>query len=51
MNSAPEKAPSIGKFIQRHNIAHYEELLKTEADPAKREILQGLLAEERRKAV
>ena len=40
---------SMGEFVQRHNIAHYVELLKTETDPAKREILQRLLAEERRK--
>ena len=40
---------SVVEFVQRHNIAHYVELLKTETDPAKREILQRLLAEERRK--
>ena len=39
---------SMGEFVQRHNIAHYLELLKTETDPARREILQSLLAEERR---
>jgi hypothetical protein len=32
----PEKAHSMEKFIQRHNIAHYEELLKAETDQAKR---------------
>jgi hypothetical protein len=39
---------SMGEFIQRHNIAHYLELLKTKTDPAKRKILKSLLAEERR---
>ena len=39
---------SMGEFIQRHNIAHYLELLKAETDPAKREILLSLLADERR---
>jgi len=39
---------SMGEFIQRHYIAHYPELLKTETDPANREILKSLLAEERR---
>jgi hypothetical protein len=36
-------------FIKRQNIAHYLELLKTENDPTKREILKTLLAEEKTK--
>ncbi len=34
------------KFIERQNIAHYIDQLKTETDPIKRKILQNLLAEE-----
>jgi len=34
------------RFIEQQNIARYKELLKTEADPAKRKLLQGLLTEE-----
>ena len=34
------------KFIERQNIAHYVDQLKTETDPTKRKILQTLLAEE-----
>jgi hypothetical protein len=34
------------KFIERQNITKYSDHLKTEIDPAKRIILQKLLAEE-----
>jgi hypothetical protein len=36
-------------FIERHNIAHFKDLLKTETDPAKRGVLHNLLAEEEAK--
>jgi hypothetical protein len=34
------------RFIRKANIAKFNELLKTETDLAKRELLQGLLTEE-----
>jgi hypothetical protein len=37
----------LEKFIERKNIAHYLDQLKTETDPIKRATLQTLLAEER----
>ena len=37
----------MDKFIERQNIAHYIDHLKTETDPIKRATLQRLLAEER----
>ena len=37
----------IDQFVQRQNIAHYAEQLKTEPDPIKRVTLQQLLAEEK----
>ena len=40
---------NIDTFIERQNITHYLDLLKSESDPAKRETLQKLLAEERAK--
>lgn len=40
----------MDKFVERQNIAHYVELLKAEADPIKREMLERLLAEEEAKA-
>jgi hypothetical protein len=41
----------MDNFIERLNIAHYLELLKTVIDPIKREMLQQLLVEERVKQV
>ena len=40
----------MDQFIERQNIAHFVEQLKTEADPIKREMLERLLAEENAKA-
>jgi len=34
------------KFIERQNIAHYVDQLKTETDRIKRKVLEILLAEE-----
>jgi len=36
-------------FVERHNIAHYRDRLKTETDPFRRMILHDLLAEEEAK--
>jgi len=36
----------LDQFVERQNIAHYRERLKTENDPPTREILQNLLAKE-----
>ena len=36
-------------FVERHNIAHYRNRLKTELDPFRRVILHDLLAEEEAK--
>jgi hypothetical protein len=36
----------MDKFIERKNIAHYIDQLKTETDPTKRNTLQTLLTEE-----
>ncbi len=33
------------KFMLSQNIAHYQEQLKSEADPTKREVLAKLLAD------
>lgn len=38
---------AMDKFVERQNIAHYVELLKTETDPIKCTMLQKLLAEAR----
>ncbi len=35
----------MDKFIERQNIAHYEDQLKTETEPIKRTMLQKLLPE------
>ena len=40
---------AMDNFIERLNIAHYLEQLKTVTDPIKREMLQQLLAEEKAK--
>jgi hypothetical protein len=37
------------QFIERHNIAHYKDLLKEETDAAKRAVLLNLLVEEEAK--
>ena len=37
------------KFVERENIAHYVDQLKTENDPIRRTMLQRLLAEEKAK--
>jgi len=37
------------KFVERENIAHYADQLKTERDPVKRATLQRLLVEEKAK--
>jgi hypothetical protein len=37
----------LDQFVERQNIAHYLERLKTENDPTTREILQNLLAKEK----
>jgi hypothetical protein len=36
----------LNQFVERQNIAHYLERLKTENDPTTREILQNLLTKE-----
>jgi hypothetical protein len=41
----------VDNFIERLNIAHYLEQLKTVTDPIKREMLQQLLVEEKAKQV
>ena len=43
------KLPPMGKIIASQNIARYLAQLKIETDPIKREILQKLRANERRK--
>jgi hypothetical protein len=42
---------AMDNFIERLNIAHYLEQLKTVTDPIKRETLQQLLVEEKAKQV
>jgi hypothetical protein len=42
---------AMDNFIERLNVTHYLEQLKTVTDPIKREMLQQLLAEERVKQV
>ena len=37
------------KFVERENITHYVDQLKTETDPIRRTTLQRLLAEEKAK--
>jgi hypothetical protein len=41
----------LEKFIERTNIAHFEDLLKAETDPAKRATLLNLLTAEEAKQV
>jgi hypothetical protein len=38
-------------FVERTNIAHFKEKLKTEIDPTRRALLTKLLAEEEAKQV
>jgi hypothetical protein len=45
----PGHPMNIDTFIERQNITHYLDLLRSESDPAKRETLQKLLAEEKAK--
>jgi hypothetical protein len=35
------------RFVAHHNISHFEELLRNEADPNERRILEAMLREER----
>ena len=37
---------SVKAFVERQNVVHYVEQLKTETDPAKRNVVLKLLAEE-----
>ena len=38
------------KFVERQNIAHFEDQLKAETNPVKRSMLERLLAEEKGQA-
>ena len=40
---------SVKAFVERQNIAHYIDQLKTETDPVQRETLLKLLAEEKKR--
>jgi hypothetical protein len=40
---------SVKAFVERQNIAHYIDQLKTETDPVQRDTLLELLAEEEAK--
>lgn len=42
---------SMKAFVERQNVVHYVEQLKTETDPAKRNVVLKLLAEEETKQV
>ncbi len=37
------------RFIRRQNLEHYRELLKTATDPAQRNMIEKLIAEEEEK--
>ncbi len=37
------------RFVMRHNIEHYREMLKTVIDPVQRSIIEKLLVEEEAK--
>ena len=37
---------SMKSFVERQNVVHYVEQLKTETDPVKRNVVLKLLAEE-----
>jgi hypothetical protein len=43
----PRAGFHMDRFIERQNIAHYVDQLKTQTDPIKRAMLQKLLAEEK----
>jgi hypothetical protein len=43
------ESPQMEDFIERNNIAHYRDRLKTVTDPFTRMILHDLLAEEEAK--
>ena len=40
---------AMDEFVERQNITHYVDQLKTEKDPTKRAMLERLLAEEKAK--
>jgi len=40
---------AVERFIRRHNIEHYRNLLKQTSDEAQRKVLEKLLAEEEAK--
>jgi len=40
----------VDRFVARHNITHFRELISKEADEAKLKILRRLLAEEEEKS-
>ena len=42
---------NLKAFVERENIAHYLEQIKSEADPVKRKLLVQLLNEEKAKYV
>jgi hypothetical protein len=42
----PREASLMYQFVERQNITHYVDRLKTEKDPTKRPMLERLLAEE-----
>ncbi len=42
---------SVKAFVERQNVAHYFDQLKTETDPVKRNVVLRLLAEEKVKQV
>jgi len=42
---------TVKAFVERQNIAHYIDRLKTETDPVQRETLLKLLAEEEAKQI
>jgi rubrerythrin len=37
------------RFVRRQNIEHYRDLLKTATDPAQRDMIEKLIAEEEEK--
>ena len=47
----PQMDDSVKAFVERQNIAHYMDQLKTETDPVQRDTLLKLLAEEEAKKI
>jgi hypothetical protein len=41
------RTAAMERFVAHHNISHFEELLRNEADPNERRILEAMLREER----